>query len=230
MKANLRSVWASSAFGIVTKSLNIFLNIKSFDVYIVPYFVLNLKLCSTVLQCCSEDVSPWGPAPGPTTSSSSHSTWCPGIIMSRGNKHWLVLRSHFYPRWIWHHRRLWFSKLSWYVFWCKTRTLSPNVHFTRHNYAMNDVDVIICCDDALEMTLSLDSMWWLMTGPWAGLAGTRGRPRPRLMEPEPPLAPLPVRARPRPGQAASGPGLRWSQHSPLPNPLPSRTQISQNKW
>ena len=153
--------------------------------------------------------------------------------MSSGIYHWLDSRSHFYPRWTWHHRHLWFSELSWYVFWCKTRTLSPNVHFTQHNDAMDDADVIISCDDALRMTLSDDSMWWLMTGHEQGWPLEHPRPPPPPAHGEGATAgraPLRVRARPRPGQAASGPSLRWSQHSPLPNPLPSRTQISQNKW
>ena len=171
--------------------------------------MLNLKLCRTVLQCCWEDCSPRGPAPGPTTSSSSHSTWCEGIIMSSGIYHNSDSRSHFYPRWTWHHRHLLFSKLSWYVFWCKTRTLSPNVHFTQHNKAMDDADVIISCDDALRMTLSDDSMWWLMTGHEQGWPLEHPRP-----PPPPAHGRAPLRARPRPGQQRQGPASDEASNTP----------------
>ena len=132
--------------------------------------------------------------------------------------HWFILRSHFYPRWTWHHRHLWFSKLSWYVFWCKTRTLSPNVHFTQHNDAMDDGDVIISCDDALRMTLSDDSMWWLMTGhEQPGRWSTRGRPRPRLME-ELPLAGPHSESEPGPGPARQRQGPASDEANTPPSP------------
>ena len=115
------------------------------------YFVLNLKLCSTVLQFCSEDCSLCGPAPCPTSSSSPHSTCvCHVSWLEWAKQDILSLQSLPCPQWTWRHRHLWFSKLSWYVFWYKTKTLSPNVGCTQHIDAMDDE--IIC--------------WWLMTLLW----------------------------------------------------------------